>query len=475
MRFTRLSASASVSPKRGLAGPALPASPPGGGAIGAPQPPTPASSSASSAAAPPLLRPLLLVSDLDDTLIGGERVTGARHDHPGGGGNGGAGTAASWLSSRAETLPLFLEAVAARGGVIPEPDALVCGVGTRIYLRAREGGPMGSAAGWAEHAAWAEHVSQEWSLEAVTEALEEAMRELGPGSLQWRDPDENEGLKLTVAVALGALPAGVAALDQRLRSARVRYRTVIGPTDDPPGWAYMDVLPARAGKNAAAHAVAALLLPPPPGVEGQKEGEEREEGPDARGAAHHSIAVSNCHPAVRSFALAALERQRARREAEEEEEEEADSEMRGAGLDDGREQEEGEEGKRGAVDRAVQEQAEAGSGAAARVGEGELQRARPLLEARPGAGVACGCGGAAVAPELGPVMGAVLRVLRGEGPGGEGPGGDRGGGGSGDGAATGLHAELWLAEPWSPRLRVHLASLPAAGGVMEGLRAFGFF
>ncbi len=31
------------------------------------------------------------------------------------------------------TLPLFLRALEERGPLIPRPDALVCGVGTRIY------------------------------------------------------------------------------------------------------------------------------------------------------------------------------------------------------------------------------------------------------------------------------------------------------------------------------------------------------
>ena len=49
--------------------------------------------------------------------------------------------------------------------------------------------------------------------------------------MSWRNPDENDGLKMTVRVAVGALPSVVALLDARLRAAEVRYRTVIGPTD----------------------------------------------------------------------------------------------------------------------------------------------------------------------------------------------------------------------------------------------------
>ncbi|GIL67025.1 hypothetical protein Vafri_20413, partial [Volvox africanus] len=238
------------------------------------------------------------------------------------------------------------------------------------------------------------------------------------------------------------------------------------------------------------------------------------------GAEHHAIAVSNCHPSVRAFALA---------------------------LDTRREQHQRQGEGQGQLWRGL-----------ARVhdeaalppppppppppptdddddDEGDC----PLSEVPGGSGdVRCedgqqrnehgktvgGCSGAAVAAELGPVMRYVLGVLlrlrkvelRGSDAGGgggrmrwrqdakvgtdvekeEGKEEEDGAAGASGSRSDGtvaaarkaevdgveIAAAVWLAAaavgsgcgPPSPSLRVHLASLPAAGGIMEGLRVFGF-
>ncbi|GLC45810.1 hypothetical protein PLESTM_001782500 [Pleodorina starrii] len=466
---------------------------------------------ASFATSPPaLLRPLLLISDLDDTLIGGASREDNNQENDSSGipsnseaqQEGEASSAAAcdarsralkaalahWRELGASargpqcrlaintgrTLPLFLAALEERGEVIPEPDVLVCGVGTRVYLREAAGGPMGSASGWREDVSWAEHISAEWSIGEVTAALRAAMDQLGPDCVSWRNPAENDELKLTVCVSLGALPSLVERMDNRLRTAGLRYRVVIGPTDDPPGWAYMDVLPARAGKNAAAHRVVSLL-----GCEAGAAvvaGDAPNDLDMLAGAHHHSIVVSNCHPSVRSFALEAASRHHQHQHQQ---------------------QGQGQQGQRQRLQGGTTAIPQADGQAADSEGEGQRDcddgdnrndrglagdwRAVGGWDERAVAAAAAGCGGAAVAAELGPVMRHVLAALmRGQEVAAEEEGAGARWRGEGDGCGRLGPVELAAAavgpggEVLSPSLRVHLASLPAAGGVMEGLHAFGF-
>ncbi|PNH06029.1 hypothetical protein TSOC_007637 [Tetrabaena socialis] len=405
-------------------------------------------SSAGACALPRLLRPLLLISDLDDTLVGGEGE-GDDASQCDAHSRELAAALARWrnsaAASRAEgassgapdcrlaintgrTLPLFLRAVAERGAeVIPEADVLVAGVGTRIYVRRQEAGPMGSASGWEEHLEWSAAMSRDWDIEAVRSAVEDAMQHLGPDSMAWRNQEENDGLKLTVVAAVQALPDLVGFLDARLRAAEVRYRIVVGPTL---GWAYLDFLPGCAGKNAAAHYVRRLLGSDAAAVVVSGDAPN---DLDMLAGASQAIVVANCHESVRHFAVMAVQWQ---------DEQQPRTPPAGAPL-------------------SCEGAACCGAAVAVELGPAAEQVVAVLTAAAIEAcdGDSCGAGASVfrgvyrwgVGVDIGGLAG-TTGVPSGEGR------VDSGGG----------------AEPPTPLRRVHLASRPSAAGVLEGLSAFGF-
>lgn len=117
---------------------------------------------------PPAL-PLLLVSDLDGTLVGDDGAARAFASYW-------ALTAAPSGSrlvfSTGRALSSF-EALAAEQGaeLLPVPDALICAVGTRVYRR-------GEGA-WVEDAAWTAQLDAEWDLAAMREITYGAWRSAG--------------------------------------------------------------------------------------------------------------------------------------------------------------------------------------------------------------------------------------------------------------------------------------------------------
>ncbi|KAG2433665.1 hypothetical protein HXX76_008036 [Chlamydomonas incerta] len=610
-------ASSSPAPSRAIASPAgrrllsaadsLPPQLPLGGSPGTGAAGSCCPESAAAAAAakgprvPRLLRPLVLICDLDDTLVGGELDRGggsggdaaegdeapsaARARWPSqlcdahsaqlavalttwrqrwrqqaqgqgqaqaqqGGGAGGAGPVGEehppcwFVVNTGRTLPLFVAAQRERCGLLAQPDVLLCGVGTRMYtpapLAATAAGPPPAAAAacpegswpsgqcdwrWAEHAAWAEYVAgagggsasssddgaaeegcggaagADWHIDRVAAAVQEVMQRLGPDSLGWRGAEENESLKLTVTLAAARLAACLDALDAALAARRVRYRLVVGPRDEPgPGWAYADILPVRAGKLAAATYAAQWLLrttrpaacddcsggssssssggggggrsPPPsvpPGLDGALGLEAVVVAGDApndldmlAGSPHASIAVGNCHPTVRRFAASAMAVTAA-----------------AAG------------GPAPAGPSAPGSQADGLGSLEARLQPPPLP---PPLQAGWDAGAAA-VAGVAMAIELGPQAEMAMRLLleRWEDRHGDvkRTSGDRGGSESsslslsslndisgGDSGVSGVSGVSGGSggsggSPLRPP-RVHLANLPAAGGVMEGLRAMGY-
>lgn len=230
---------------------------------------------------PPRL-PLLLVSDLDGTLIGdaaGLRAFASFWR------DAAAPTGSRLVFSTGRSLPSFLALAAELGEALPTPDALVCSVGTCVY-RPTPGG------GWAEDAGWRARLDRDWDLEAATRVVASALASAGADNAHWRPAEEQNGHKLTVGVRASHARQVVAAIEVALaapageaeaatshggnggnggggsggvsssrngsaRDARPVARILVSGAG---GWRYIDIVSACAGKRSSTEYVRASLF-----------------------------------------------------------------------------------------------------------------------------------------------------------------------------------------------------------------------
>lgn len=181
-------------------------------------------------------RRLLLVTDLDDTLVGDDEATAAFRDWwlaramP-------AGARLVYNTGRA--LGLFEDLLCAKRGLLPEPDLLLSAVGTRVYERGAEGA-------WRAAPGHAPRLDAGWDLEAVRDAAYAALAAVGRDAMHFRPPAEQNEHKVTCGVHVGALARVAQDVRERLARHGVRLRLVASGVGD---WRFLDLVPMAAGKR----------------------------------------------------------------------------------------------------------------------------------------------------------------------------------------------------------------------------------
>lgn len=118
---------------------------------------------------------------------------------------------------------------------LPEPDWIVCDVGTAIHVREGAGYPL--------------FAPYEIHLNGIIGHVGRSVIEqlLSPSALTLQPPDHQQRFKISYACAPGALPAAVDMVSGLLRSAKVPYH-VIGSMDPFADRGLIDVLPEGVSK-----------------------------------------------------------------------------------------------------------------------------------------------------------------------------------------------------------------------------------
>jgi len=180
---------------------------------------------------------------LDGTLVGDEPALRAFAAYW-------AGTAAvagsKLVYSTGRSLPSFLE-LSAKGGEgssLPRPDALVCSVGTKVYLP--QPGWGGKAGGWTEDGAWSARLDEGWDLGIMRDIAHAALDAVGHSEAHWRPEAEQNEHKLTLGVREGRSAEALAEAVRRGAAARGLSAKVVASGTG--GWRYLDVVSAQAGK-----------------------------------------------------------------------------------------------------------------------------------------------------------------------------------------------------------------------------------
>ncbi|MEW5297584.1 MAG: hypothetical protein WDW38_006754 [Sanguina aurantia] len=253
-------------------------------------------------------RPLLLMSDIDDTMVGHEldydKHTAAfsafwqMHQHP---------LDCRLAYNTGRSLEQFHRIWREKGHLMPVPDHLVCGVGTRIYSR------RAGAEGWVEDAAWTRSLDGNgWDVAVLLEVIAELTACVGASCLCMHEADENSEHKQTFSVAHGVADAVLESLKQKLADRGMAYRYVFNHGREGGKYHVIDVLPEAAGKgNAALYLRQSLGLDPSALVvvgDGAND-------IDMLKASTQSIVVSNAGRQLRQWAVGALAEQQQQQHA----------------------------------------------------------------------------------------------------------------------------------------------------------------
>lgn len=180
---------------------------------------------------------VLLVSDLDGTMVGNDEYThefrkfwesDARHKD------------SKLVYSTGRSFESFLGLMTSKRDILIEPDGLICAVGTKVFLRS--GTPDDA---WIEDEAWTETLDVNWSCDVVREILQQVMDKFGCENIHFRPPDEQNKYKLTV----GVKDEFVNDVNEAIRSAcddnRLECKIIISGSG---GWKFIDCVSTGAGK-----------------------------------------------------------------------------------------------------------------------------------------------------------------------------------------------------------------------------------
>ncbi|KAF5832922.1 sucrose-phosphate synthase [Dunaliella salina] len=251
--------------------------------------------------------PLLLISDIDDTIVGSQEAdadsaafTSLWHE------------ANSVLESKHKPVLAYNsgrnfsqchDIYREKKGLMPIADMLICGCGTRIFNRSSDTDE------YVEDHHWTQHISKDWDLATVLQVLETAKARFGSDRVYHGEPQEQHEHKQTIRVTTPILQEVHQFLATSLGSSVL---LIIGGID--PHLRSIDVLPARAGKGHAAEYVRQKL-----GFQHEHTIVAGDSGNDEGmllmpGACWHAIVVSNAVPDLMEKVTASLQHQSCRAE-----------------------------------------------------------------------------------------------------------------------------------------------------------------
>jgi sucrose-6F-phosphate phosphohydrolase len=235
--------------------------------------------------------PVLVITDLDDTLIGDDDATlkftqwWRSHGVPAGG---------RLVYNTGRVLDLFLELLEEKAHCIAEPDLLISSVGTKIYKKE-------SNNSWVQDEIYEKRLGKGWELDAVREAAYAALGAVGTEKMHFRPPSEMNDYKITVGVAKSALDSVLQQIQAQLDAEKVLYKAIVSGKGD---WRFVDLVPAEAGKlKALEYATETLGFAPHQTVACGDSGNDLDMLQSGGGKdRHHAIVVGNAQEDLMKWA-----------------------------------------------------------------------------------------------------------------------------------------------------------------------------
>lgn len=177
---------------------------------------------------------VLLVSDLDDTMIGNDAATATFRDYW----ETQALTRGSLLVyNTGRAVDKFQELCQEKQHCLAMPDVLMSSVGTKVY-----NWQQGS---WVEDAQYASRLDHAWKLETVREATYAALAAAGRDKMHFRPPEEQNDHKVTCGVHMDVMDQVQLQISESLQEEGVEARLILSGKGD---WRYLDIVSINAGK-----------------------------------------------------------------------------------------------------------------------------------------------------------------------------------------------------------------------------------
>uniref|UniRef100_A0A7S3RAP8 Sucrose phosphatase-like domain-containing protein n=1 Tax=Dunaliella tertiolecta TaxID=3047 RepID=A0A7S3RAP8_DUNTE len=180
--------------------------------------------------------PVMLVSDLDGTMVGDDAATAAfRNWWEEEAVTRGSGSVLVYNTGR--SLDSFLGLMKEKGHFLAHPDALISAVGTKVHSFDGES--------WREDAAWTAQLDKDWDLVAVRDAAYKALTQAGRDNMHFRPKEELNQHKVTCGVKVEVLDSVLASLAASFAAAGIKANMITSGHGD---WRFLDIVPIRAGK-----------------------------------------------------------------------------------------------------------------------------------------------------------------------------------------------------------------------------------
>ena len=177
---------------------------------------------------------VMVVSDLDGTMIGDDAATGAFKAFwedkavPRGG---------VLVFNTGRALDSFLQLQKDKVHCLAHPDALISAVGTKVYDF--------DGQQWNEDKQWSGMLDRDWNINVAREACYKALAEASKELMHFRPASEQNEHKVTCGVAVAALPRVLASVEDSLAAGSVKANLITSGSGD---WRFLDIVPTSAGK-----------------------------------------------------------------------------------------------------------------------------------------------------------------------------------------------------------------------------------